>query len=116
MLATAWLVNTGCSGGAYGTGSRMKLKYTRAIIDAIQSGAFDNVEVITDADFGFNIPTSCPGVPADMLQPRRTWADKNAYDATKQKLIKLFQDNFKKFEAKVNPAIVQAGPKASQPA
>jgi phosphoenolpyruvate carboxykinase (ATP) len=108
--AKAWLVNTGWSGGAYGVGSRMKLKYTRAIIDAIQSDAFENVETVIDTEFGVEIPLTCPGVPSEILVPRNTWADKAAYDATKGKLVKLFQDNFKQFEEGVNAEIVDAGP------
>jgi phosphoenolpyruvate carboxykinase (ATP) len=109
--ANAWLVNTGWSGGAYGVGSRMKLKYTRAIIEAIQSGAFENVEMVIDAEFGMEVPTSCPGVPTEILVPKNTWADKAAYDVVKAKLVGLFQNNFKKYEAGVNPEIVAAGPK-----
>lgn len=109
--AKAWLVNTGWSGGAYGVGARMKLKYTRAIIEAIQSGAFDNVETVIDAEFGMEVPTTCPGVPSEILVPKNTWADKAAYDATKAKLVSLFQNNFKQFEAGVNAEILAAGPK-----
>ncbi|MDX1477039.1 MAG: phosphoenolpyruvate carboxykinase (ATP) [Saprospiraceae bacterium] len=110
--ASAWLVNTGWTGGAYGTGSRINLKYTRAIIDAIHNGDFEQAETVTDTEFGFEIPTSCPGVPSEILIPRNTWADKDAFDDTKQKLITLFQNNFREFEAKVNPAIVESGPQA----
>jgi phosphoenolpyruvate carboxykinase (ATP) len=109
--ATAWLVNTGWTGGAHGVGSRIKLKYTRAIIDAIHNGDFDNVETVTDAEFGFEVPLSCPGVPSEILVPKNTWADKAGYDAVKAKLVNLFQDNFKQFEAGVNPEILAAGPK-----
>jgi phosphoenolpyruvate carboxykinase (ATP) len=111
--ATAWLVNTGWTGGAYGVGSRIKLKYTRAIIDAIHQGDYDHVETVTDAEFGFEVPLSCPGVPSEILVPRNTWTDKQKYDETKAKLVKLFQDNFKDFEAGVNAEIVSAGPKMS---
>ncbi len=110
--ATAWLVNTGWTGGAHGVGSRIKLKYTRAIIDAIHNNDFANVETVTDAQFGFEIPTTCPGVPSEILLPKNTWDDKGSYDEVKQKLIGLFQNNFKQFEAQVNPNIVAAGPKA----
>ena len=113
--ATAWLVNTGWTGGAYGVGSRIKLRYTRAIIDAIHNGDFNNVSTVRDADLGFEIPTECPDVPSEILIPRNTWSDKDQYDATKQKLIDLFRDNFKQFEANVNPAIVDAGPKVANP-
>lgn len=109
--AKAWLVNTGWTGGAHGVGSRIKLRYTRAIIDAIQNGAFDNVETVFDEEFGVEVPLTCPGVPADILVPKNTWADKAAYDATKEKLVGLFQENFKQFEAGVNTEIVEAGPK-----
>ena len=108
--AEAWLVNTGWTGGSYGVGSRIKLKYTRAIIDAIHNGSFDGVETVTDPDFGFEIPTSCPDVPSEILIPRNTWEDKAAYDQTKEKLVGLFRDNFKKFEVGVNEEIVEAGP------
>ncbi len=109
--ATAWLVNTGWTGGAYGIGARIKLKYTRAIIDAIHNNSFDGVATVIDPNFGFEIPTVCPGVDAKKLIPKNTWEEMGKYEKTKNKLIKLFQDNFKKFEANVNPAIVAAGPK-----
>lgn len=109
--AKAWLVNTGWTGGAHGVGSRIKLKYTRAIIDAIQNGDFDNLDMIQDAEFGFQIPVSCPGVPTEILIPKNTWEDKVGYDQTKEKLIGLFQNNFKSFESNVVDKIVAAGPK-----
>lgn len=110
--ATAWLVNTGWTGGAHGVGSRMSLKYTRAMIDAIHHGDFDNVDFVKDEEFGFEIPTSCPNVPSEVLIPRNTWEDKDKFDEQKKKLISLFNDNFKKFEAGVNEEIINAGPKA----
>lgn len=109
--AKAWLVNTGWTGGAYGVGSRIKLKYTRAIINAIQDGSFDNVDFVKDHEFGFQIPVSCPGVPSELLVPKNTWDDKEKYEEVKEKLIHLFRENFKAFESNVNPAIVEAGPK-----
>ena len=109
--AKAWLVNTGWTGGAYGTGSRISLKYTRAIIDAIHNGDFDNVEMMEDPAFGFMIPKTCPNVPDEILNPENTWADKEAYKQTRDKLVGLFVDNFKNFESKVHPKIVEAGPK-----
>ena len=108
--AKAWLVNTGWTGGAHGVGSRIKLKCTRAIIDAIHNNDFENVDTVRDAEFGFEIPLSCPGVPAEILVPRNTWEDKADYDKVKEKLINLFQNNFKAFEQSVNPKIVEAGP------
>ncbi|MBT8189061.1 MAG: phosphoenolpyruvate carboxykinase (ATP) [Bacteroidia bacterium] len=109
--AKAWLINTGWTGGAYGVGSRIKLKYTRAMVDAIHSGALDNVEMKTDDRFGFDIPTSCPEVPSEILFPVNTWDDKSAFANTKAKLVELFQNNFKQFEEGVNSEIIAAGPK-----
>lgn len=109
--AKAWLVNTGWTGGAYGVGSRIKLKYTRAIIDAIHNGSLDRVDYDADTDFGFQIPVTCPGVPDEILTPRNTWEEKAGFDQTKKKLIVLFQENFKQFAGEVNKEIVKAGPK-----
>lgn len=109
--AKAWLVNTGWTGGTFGVGSRIKLKYTRAIIDAIHNNSFEGVDFVTDAEFGIRIPLQCPGVPSDILLPRFTWQDKKKYDEVKARLVKLFQENFKAFEASVNEEIVNAGPK-----
>ena len=109
--AKAWLVNTGWTGGAYGVGSRIKLKYTRAIINAIHQGDFDQVETTQEPRFGLEVPLHCPGVPDDVLQPRNTWADKSAYDREIEKLVGLFQKNFSAFESKVNQEICDAGPK-----
>ena len=109
----AWLVNTGWTGGAHGEGSRISLKYTRAMIDAIHNGDFEGVETTADPEFGFAIPLSCPNVPDEILIPKNTWANKEQYDEVKMKLVNLFQENFKKFEANVNPEIVQAGPRSA---
>ncbi len=109
--AQTWLVNTGWSGGAYGTGARIKLRYTRAIIDAIHSGALAGVATQEDPVFGLAVPTSCPEVPAEMLQPRNTWADKAAYDEKARKVAQLFKDNFKKYEAQASAEVRSAGPK-----
>lgn len=110
--AKAWLVNTGWTGGAYGVGSRIKLKYTRAIIDAIHNNDLDHVESVIDPEFGLEIPLSCPGVPSELLVPKTTWEDKAKYQEIKDKLVKLFQNNFKEFEASVNNEIIAAGPKS----
>ena len=107
---TAWLINTGWTGGSYGTGSRIKLKFTRAMIDAIHDDAFETIEFSKDPQFGFEIPLTCPGVPDAILRPKNTWEDKHAYDATKSKLISLFQENFKTYETGVNAEILAAGP------
>lgn len=108
--ANAWLVNTGWTGGGYGVGQRIKLSYTRAIIDAIHHGAFDDVAWNTFEAFNLQVPASCPRVPANILMPKNTWADQAAYDETLSKLVGLFQDNFKQFEALTNDAIRSAGP------
>jgi phosphoenolpyruvate carboxykinase (ATP) len=109
--AQTWLVNTGWSGGAYGTGSRIKLKYTRAIIDAIHSGALADVATQEDPVFGLQVPTSCPEVPPEMLLPRNTWADKAAYDDKAKKVASLFRENFKKYEGQASAEVRGAGPK-----
>jgi phosphoenolpyruvate carboxykinase (ATP) len=109
--AQTWLVNTGWSGGPYGIGARIKLKYTRAIIDAIHSGALLSVPTQTDPVFGLAVPTSCPDVPAEILQPRNTWADKAAYDEKAKRVASLFRDNFKKYEAQASAEVRAGGPK-----
>lgn len=110
--AKAWLVNTGLTGGAYGTGSRIDLKSTRAIIDAIHAGKLDNVETAKDDVFGFEIPTECPNVNPDILQPRNTWEEPAAYDAQAKKLGALFNKNFEKYKEDSSEEIINAGPKA----
>jgi phosphoenolpyruvate carboxykinase (ATP) len=109
--ARVWLVNTGWSGGPHGVGSRMKIAYTRAMIRAALSGALDNVAYQRHPVFNLDMPTSCPDVPAAVLDPRGTWADKAAYDAQATKLAAMFVENFKTFEADVDPAVKAAGPK-----
>ncbi len=111
--ARAWLVNTGWSGGAYGTGQRFKLAYTRAIIDAIHDGSLEKAETVEDPIFRVAVPTTCPGVPDELLIPRHTWSDKSAYDTTASKLCDLFQQNFKQFEEGSSQAILDAGPKVT---
>ena len=110
--AQTWLVNTGWSGGAYGTGSRMKLSYTRAIIDAIHDGSLAKADTVDDPIFGFQIPSECANVPTEILNPRNTWKDKDAYDQTAKKLAALFRENFKQFEEGTAAEILEAGPQA----
>lgn len=110
--ANAWLVNTGWSGGAFGVGARMKLKLTRAIIHAIHSGDLVKSEFVTDPVFGFAVPQTCPGVPAEVLLPRGTWQDKAGYDATARKLARLFRDNFQKYSEGTSDEVLAAGPVA----
>ncbi len=107
-----WLVNTGWTGGAYGTGSRMKLKYTRAMITAALNGELDNVGFEIHKVFGLAKPQSCPNVPAEILNPRNTWEDKDAYDAKAQELAEAFRKNFAKFEEFANEEILAGAPLA----
>ena len=108
--ARVWLVNTGWSGGAYGTGQRIKLANTRAILDAIHSGALAKVPTKRDAVFGFDVPTECPGAPQNILAPRNTWADKTAFDAAAQKLAGLFRKNFEAYASGVTSEVRAAAP------
>ncbi len=109
--AQTWLVNTGWSGGAYGVGNRMSIKHTRAIIDAIHSGALKDAPTVEDPVFGVAVPTAIEGVPDEVLVPRNTWGDKAAFDATAKKLASLFAENFKQYESKASDAIRGAGPR-----
>ena len=110
--AACWLVNTGWSGGPYGVGQRMKIKYTRAMIRAILNGSLAQVETKPDPIFGVNIPVSCPEVPGEVLQPRNTWEDKDAYDHQAHDLARRFNANFKKYEAGVSEAVRAVAPKS----
>lgn len=109
--ANVWLLNTGWSGGAYGVGKRFSLPYTRAFVTAALNGSLNDVEFVKEPFFGLSIPTSCPGVPSNVLNPRDTWADKAAYDEAAKKLVASFGANFKKYEAKTSSEIVNAGPR-----
>ena len=108
--ARAWLVNTGWGGGAHGTGKRISLKHTRAIIDAIHTGALTTAKTQRDTTFGVDVVTECPNVPSEMLVPRNAWADKSAYDAAAKKLAGLFKANFKTYEGGASAEIRAAGP------
>ena len=109
--ANAWLVNTGWTGGPYGVGSRISLKYTRAIIDAIHDGALNEAKMIVDPLFGLSVPTTCPNVPDKILIPKNTWRDGKAFDKQAKKLAELFIKNFEKYKAGSSKAIINAGPK-----
>lgn len=95
-------------GGAYGTGQRCSLKYTRAIIDAIHSGELHKISTQKMPVFGFEVPASCPNVPENILMPRKSWANAEAYDAQLNKLANMFLNNFKNY---ASAAILAAGPK-----
>lgn len=105
-----WLLNTGWTGGAYGTGKRMSLANTRAIIDAIHAGTMAQAPTVTDPNFGVQIPTACQGVEPHLLQPKETWQDKAAYDAAALKLAGLFHKNFAQFADRSSELIAAAGP------
>jgi phosphoenolpyruvate carboxykinase (ATP) len=110
--ARVWLINTGWSGGAYGTGKRMPLKLTRAIVDAIHSCALTNPKVERDPIFGFDVVTEVPGVPPEILRPRDTWADKSVYDTTARRLAGLFNENFKTYASGATEEVRAAAPVA----
>ena len=109
--ATAWLINTGWSGGSYGVGSRIKIKYTRAMLNAALDGDLDDVAYATDARFGFEVPTSCPNVPTEILQPRGTWGDSAAFDLTADKLASMFLENFSRYADGVSDDVNAAAPR-----
>ncbi|RVT82302.1 phosphoenolpyruvate carboxykinase [Rhodobacteraceae bacterium CCMM004] len=100
--ATCWLVNTGWTGGAYGTGSRMPIKATRALLTAALDGSLAQAPFRKDRNFGFEVPTTVGGVPDILLDPRRTWDDSAAYDAQAEKLVQMFSDNFSQYEAHID--------------
>lgn len=108
-----WLINTGWSGGGYGTGSRIKLPYTRAMITAALTGKLDNVDYKEHEVFGLHMPTSCPDVPSEILDPRNTWSDKNAYDQKASSLAASFVKNFEKFASFANEETMAAAPRVS---
>jgi len=105
-----WLVNTGWTGGPYGIGSRMKLKYTREMISSALEGMLDKVEYHTHPIFGLEMPKECPNVPSEVLNPRETWKDKKAYDIKAKELALFFKNNFKKFKENASEDILKGGP------
>jgi phosphoenolpyruvate carboxykinase (ATP) len=111
--AQAWLINTGWSGGAYGTGQRIALKHTRAMVDAIHSGALDDAAFEPDPVFGLSVPVLVPGVPSAILQPQGTWSDAAAYCQTAARLSQLFRQNFQKYADGASEATRAAGPRAA---
>jgi phosphoenolpyruvate carboxykinase (ATP) len=109
-----WLVNTGWTGGPYGIGERMSLPFTRALISAALEGKLENVRYETHDIFGVTMPVSCPGVPSDILNPRNTWRDKDAYDHRANDLAAAFLRNFEKFASFANEEILAGGPRVGQ--
>jgi phosphoenolpyruvate carboxykinase (ATP) len=110
--ARCWLVNTGWVGGPYGVGKRISIKYTRALLSAALGGGLDAVPVRRDPVFGFDVPARCPGVPDEILEPSGSWPSKKEYDKKYRQLAARFVENFKKFEDRVSPGVLEAGPKA----
>ncbi|HQQ93303.1 MAG TPA: phosphoenolpyruvate carboxykinase (ATP) [Bacteroidia bacterium] len=106
-----WLLNTGWVGGSYGVGSRIKLSYTRALITAALNGKLDNVDYGKTKFFGLAFPKTCEGVPAELLDPRNSWADKNAYDEKAKNLAEQFIKNFNQYASAANEEILAAAPK-----
>jgi len=106
-----WLVNTGWTGGPYGTGQRMGIDHTRTMVRAALSGALDDVPCETDPVFGVQVPTRVPGVPDEILRPRGTWPDPESYDAKARELAAMFADNFESYASGVSEAVRAAGPR-----
>ncbi len=106
-----WLVNTGWTGGKYGVGNRMPIKVTRALLDSALDGSLKDAEFRRDPNFGFMVPVAVPGVDPTILDPRATWADKDAYDATARDLVRQFVDNFAQFADHVDEGVRQSAPR-----
>jgi phosphoenolpyruvate carboxykinase (ATP) len=107
------MVNTGWTGGPFGVGRRMPIRWTRTLLDRALSGALADGDFRTDPHFGFAVPHAVDGVPPEALVPRDTWADKAGYDRQAERLVQMFVANFAKFEAMVGSAVLEAGPRAS---
>jgi phosphoenolpyruvate carboxykinase (ATP) len=105
-----WLINTGWTGGPYGTGSRIRLRETRAMVHAALGGALNDVPFAADPVFRVHVPRSCPGVCEELLVPRRTWSSPAAYDARARQLAELFRQNFAAYADQVSDAVAAAGP------
>jgi len=114
--ADCWLVNTGWTGGAYGTGRRMPIKVTRALLAAALDGSLKTADFRTDANFGFAVPVAVAGVDPAILDPRSTWADKPAYDRQAARLVGMFAANFEKFEEHVDATVMGAAPRLQEAA
>ena len=108
-----WLLNTGWTGGKYGVGKRMPIKATRALLNAALDGSLNDAEFRKDPNFGFDVPVAVPGVDSAILDPRSTWADKDEYDRTAEKLVQLFVDNFQQFAKHVDQGVRDAAPQAA---
>lgn len=105
-----WLINTGWTGGPYGVGHRMSLSHTRAMIKAALENKFSEIDFVNHPVFGFAMPAACPGIPSEILHPRNTWSDHNAYDEKAKYLANLFIRNFEKYTTGVHPEVLAAAP------
>jgi phosphoenolpyruvate carboxykinase (ATP) len=108
---STWLVNTGWTGGPFGEGERISIKYTRALLNSALEGKLDHVEFEKDPVFGLNVPKQCPGVPSEILMPRNTWKNKSDYDTKARNLADMFIKNFREYTDFVDPSVVHSGPK-----
>lgn len=109
--STCWLINTGWSGGEYGVGNRMKIPWTRAMLNAALDGSLNESEFVIDERFGVEVPTSCPGVPDNVLIPRSTWESGEKYDVKADKLATMFIENFSRYSEGVSEEVNAASPK-----
>ena len=105
--ATCWLVNTGWTGGKYGVGQRMPIKYTRAMLDAALNGDLDEVEYYKDDNFGLMVPLKCPQVPDQILKPESSWGDKGLYNKSAKEVARLFEQNFIQFKDFVDNNVLE---------
>jgi phosphoenolpyruvate carboxykinase (ATP) len=106
-----WMINTGWTGGQFGVGSRIRIPHTRAMLNAALEGTLDEVDFVEDPIFGLSVPKSIPDVPSDLLDPRSTWADPEAFDRQAQKLAGMFVSNFATYSDGVDDAVVKSGPR-----
>ena len=111
--AQVWMINTGWTGGPFGVGERIAIPYTRAMIRAVLTGDLEGMPMHTDPFFGVSIPEQVPGVPPEVLTPRQTWADPEAYDEKARVLVARFRDNFSQFVGQVSPSVAASGPISS---
>ena len=109
--ANCWLINTGWVAGGYGESSRIRIKWTRALLNAALDGSLDDVIFVEDERFGFHIPTSCEGVPDEILQPRQTWSDSKRFDNVANLLAQMFIENFEQYSEGCSEEVLSASPK-----
>mgnify|MGYP002015607791 FL=1 len=108
--AKCWLINTGWVAGGYGESSRIKIKWTRALLNAALKGDLDDVVFVKDQRFGFSVPTTCEGVPDSILQPRETWNDKKKFDNVADLLARMFIENFEQYKEGVSDEVMSSSP------